>query len=99
MLRLFVKQFENTEAQFEDLLLKNNWSEIAHYAHSISGVAGSLAADQVAMAARAVEEACEEGKGFDKTELTCLVRELTSAINVILVSLASLTVHPLQGQQ
>ncbi len=81
LLLSFAKRYQDAPQQLRELIDKKNFAEIEHIAHSLKGVAGTLAAQELKAAALALENAIRS-RHYDEIETLFhqLVIELNPAI-------------------
>lgn len=91
LLLSFAPRYQNAIAQLTQWISEQNFFQAEHLAHSLKGVAGTLAAQELRTAADALEFAlhCEQ---YENLEV--LVAELTRTLNIALDAIASLPAIP-----
>jgi signal transduction histidine kinase/DNA-binding response OmpR family regulator len=87
LLLSFAPRYQNTVADLTELIAKKDYFQAEHLAHSIKGVAGTLAAQELRTAADALENSLhsEQYKNLDLQ-----VAELTRTLNFALQAIATL---------
>ena len=88
--------YVTAEADLALYVAEENWDEARRLAHSLKGVAGTLAAPSLSMPAAELEEAIEAGK-FDQA--AAVVTVVRAALREAVAAVATLPVTPEPGAE
>lgn len=87
LILMFQKNYENTVVQLQTQLASGSYEEAERLAHSLKGVAGTLAASELQVAAAALEHAF---KTLQLDTINTLITNLETSLNPALKAAASL---------